>query len=76
MGLKSYNLKNYVTDANYVIQNGVYVPELNGYIKLIGGSGSAKFGFVGLNKSTGNITTFHIKTAKELSKKLPNKISY
>lgn len=36
---------------------------------LVGGPGSAKFDFVGLNKATGNIKTFHIKTAKELSKK-------
>ncbi|MGJ0909004.1 hypothetical protein [Clostridium botulinum] len=68
----SYNIKNYIDDANYVIKNGQYVPELNGYVKLIGGKGSAKYGFVGLNRATGNITTFHIKTASELSKKAPS----
>lgn len=54
------------------MEKGVFVPELNGYVKLIGGKGSAKYGFVGLNQATGNITTFHIKTAKELSKKAPS----
>ncbi|MGL6129974.1 RHS repeat domain-containing protein [Chryseobacterium artocarpi] len=76
LGNTSYNLKNYVNDANHVINTGVYIPELNGYIKLIGGSGSAKFAFVGLNRANGNITTFHIKTAKELSKKIPHIINH
>ncbi|WP_271749827.1 ribonuclease YeeF family protein [Bacillus paralicheniformis] len=72
MGKKQYNLKNYLEDANYVIKNGKYVPELNGYVKLIGGKGSAKYGFVGLNRNTGHITTFHVKTVKELAKKAPS----
>jgi len=37
MGKSQYNLKNYLNDANHVIQTGQYVPELNGYVKLIGG---------------------------------------
>ncbi len=68
LGRKSYNLTNYLDDANHVIRNGTFVPELNGYVRLIGGQGSAKYGFVGLNQATGNITTFHIKTAKWLSR--------
>jgi hypothetical protein len=76
LGETSYNLKNYVTDANFVIKNGTYVPDLNGYVRLIGGQGSAKFGFVGLNRATGNITTFHIKTAQELAKKAPGIFGY
>lgn len=71
MGKNQYNLKNYLEDANHVIRNG-YVPELNGYVKLIGGKGSTKYGFVGLDRNIGKITTFHIKTAKELSKKAPS----
>ncbi|NMH87390.1 RHS repeat domain-containing protein [Flavivirga algicola] len=47
LGKKSYNLTNYLDDANHVIKNGTFVPELNGYVRLIGGQGSAKFGFVG-----------------------------
>lgn len=76
LGKNSYNLKNYVNDANFIVKNGTYVPELNGYIRFIGGQGSAKFGFVGLNRFTGNITTFHIKTAKELAKKVPTMFGY
>lgn len=45
---------------------------MNGYIKLIGGEGSAKYGFVGLDRHTGNITTFHVKSVKELSIKAPS----
>ena len=67
----SYNLKEYVEDANHVLRNGTYVPEMRAYVQLIGGKGSAKYAFVGLNKS-GEITTFHIKTAKELAKKAPS----
>jgi hypothetical protein len=76
LGKSSYNLRNYLDDANNIIKNGTYVPELNGYVRLIGGQGSAKYGFVGMNRATGNITTFHIKTAKELSKKAPGMFGY
>ncbi|WP_144461607.1 T7SS effector LXG polymorphic toxin [Bacillus pumilus] len=72
MGKNQYNIKNYLKDANHVIHKGRYVPELNGYVRLIGGKGSAKYGFVGLDRKTGNITTFHIKSVKELSKKAPS----
>ena len=71
LGKSSYNLKNYVADANHVITSGTFVPQLNGYIKLIGGPGNAKFGFVGINRATGQITTFHIKSVKELAKAAP-----
>ncbi|OIN56677.1 hypothetical protein BLX24_23920 [Arsenicibacter rosenii] len=76
LGKTSYNLKNYLDDANFIIKNGTFVPEMNGYVRLIGGQGSAKFGFVGLNRSTGNITTFHIKTAQELARKAPGLFEY
>ncbi|WP_169055905.1 T7SS effector LXG polymorphic toxin [Bacillus pumilus] len=72
MGKNQYNIKNYLKDANHVIHKGRYAPELNGYVRLIGGKGSAKYGFVGLDRKTGNITTFHIKSVKELSKKAPS----
>ncbi|GAB2204982.1 hypothetical protein ROS1_17980 [Roseibium sp. ROS1] len=41
-GKTSYNMKNYLDDAHHTIQTGTYVPELNGFVKLIGGQGSAK----------------------------------
>ncbi len=68
----SYNLKDYINDANYVIRNGQYVPEINGYVKFIGGQGSVKYAFVGLDRKTGNITTLHIKSVSELSRKAPS----
>ncbi len=76
LGKNSYNLSNYVNDENFIIKNGIFIPEMNGYIRLIGGQGSTKFGFVGLDRTTGNITTFHIKTAQELAKKAPNMFGY
>ena len=72
MNKTSYSLKNYLDDANHIVKNGQYTSELNGYVKLIGSTGSAKYGFVGINNATGKITTFHVKTAKELSKKAPS----
>ena len=72
MGKNSYNLKEYIKDANHVISKGSYVPELNAYVKLIGGKGSAKYAFVGLDETSGNITTFHVKTVSELIKKAPS----
>lgn len=43
--------------------------ELNGYVKLVGGKGSAKFAFTGMKNGGTNISTFHIKSAKEIAKK-------
>jgi|GEM_PF-3747205 len=71
-GRKSYNLKDYLNDANHVIKNGTFVPEMNGYVRLIGGQGSAKYGFVGLDRATGGITTFHTKSVSELARKAPS----
>ena len=68
LGKSSYSSANYLTDANHVIQNGTYVQELNGYVKFISGQ---KYGFVGLDRATGDITTFHIKTVSELIKNAP-----
>ncbi|WP_214055440.1 RHS repeat domain-containing protein, partial [Photorhabdus caribbeanensis] len=69
---KSYNLKDYINDANHVIEHGKYVPEMNGYAKFIGGQGSAKYAFVGLDRKTGHITTLHVKSVSELSRKAPS----
>ena len=72
LGRKSYNLANYLDDANHVIRNGEWVPEMNGYVRLVGGEGSAKAAFVGVNRTSGNITTFHIKSVQELSRRAPS----
>lgn len=71
LGKTEYNIKDYIDDANNVIKNGTWVPERNAYVLLIGGRGSAKAAFVGLNQA-GNITTFHIKSVKELAKIAPS----
>ncbi|WP_241234761.1 LXG domain-containing protein [Enterococcus mundtii] len=67
-----YSIVEYLRDANHVIKEGQFVPEMNGYIKLVGGEGSAKYAFVGLDRTTGNITTLHLKSVKELIKKAPS----
>jgi hypothetical protein len=72
MGRTSYNLRNYLDDANHVITNGTWVPELNGYVSLVGGQGSAKAAFVGIDRAGGHITTFHIKSVSELSRSAPS----
>ena len=69
LGKKSYTMSEYLTDANYIINNGKYTSELNGYVKFMAGK---KYGFVGIDRVTGNITTFHIKTVEELSRKAPS----
>ena len=71
-GKHSYNIKDYIEDANHVIAAGRHVPELNGFVKLIGGTGSAKYAFVGIDRTSGAISTFHIKTVSELAKKAPS----
>lgn len=61
LGKSNYSITDYLNDANHVITNGQFVSEMNGYIK-----------FVGLDRATGNITTLHLKSVKELSKKAPS----
>ncbi len=70
-GKSTYNLKNYVEDANWIIKNGEYSKELNGYFYFMGNSskGESLFGFVGLKNSGLNISTFHVKSASQLGLK-------
>lgn len=53
----------YVDAANYVIENGVYIPRQNAYVKFYGMNGGANFAFVGLSHCHSFITTFHLKHA-------------
>ena len=69
LGESPYSSAQYLNDANHVIQNGTYIPELNGYVRFMGGQ---KYGFVGLDRATSDITTFHIKTVSELIKRAPS----
>lgn len=68
----NYTITDYLNDANHVIKEGQFVLEMNGYVKLVGGEGGAKYAFVGLDRVTGNITTLHLKSVKELTKKAPS----
>lgn len=68
-GKTNYSIDDYLSDANYIITNGSYAPELNGYVSFMSGD---KYGFIGLDRATGDITTFHIKTVSELMKKVPS----
>ena len=74
LGRTSYSIKDYIEDANHVIKTGRWVPEMNGYVKIVGGSGkSTKAAFVGVRRDNTNVvTTFHIKSVKEISKKSPS----
>ena len=69
LGDSNYSIDKYLDDANYIINNGTYAPELNGYVSFMSGK---KDGFVGLDRTTGDITTFHIKNISELIKKAPS----
>lgn len=64
-----YTLGDYLSDANYIINNGQYSSDLNGYVSFMKND---NYGFVGLDRNTGNITTFHIKKVSELIKKAPD----
>jgi RHS repeat-associated protein len=72
LGKNSYNLKNYLDDANHIVRHGTFVPEMNGFVVLVGGTGSAKVGFVGLSRELDRITTFGIRTVKEIAEKAPS----
>lgn len=69
LGESNYSVDKYLDDANYIINNGTYAPELNGYVSFMSGK---KYGFVGLDRTTGDITTFHIKNVYELINKAPS----
>ena len=51
----------YVDAANYVIQNGEYIPRQNAYVKFYGMNGHANYAFVGMTRDHMYITTFHLK---------------
>ena len=74
-GKDTYNLKEYMLDANHVIKNGQFVPELNGYVKIIGSAGNrgkAHAAFVGMKSGGKNISTFHMKSVSEIARKAPS----
>jgi hypothetical protein len=71
-GFKNYSVQDYVNDANLVIKNGTYVPELNAYVTIAGGRGTAKGLIAGLDRVTKEITTLHLKPVSFLEKRAPS----
>ena len=69
---RDYNIDQYIDDANFVIKNGIYVPELNAYVKIPVGIGTARAPFVGLDRLTNEITTFHLKPVSYLERRAPS----
>jgi filamentous hemagglutinin len=55
-----------------VIRYGTFVPEMNGFVRVIGGPGSAKAAFVGVSREFNRITTFGIRTVEEIAAKAPS----
>jgi RHS repeat-associated protein len=72
LGKDAYSFGQYMQDANHVLKTGNFSSELNGSVKLLGGQGEAKAGFVGLTRSGDAITTFHVKTVEQISEKAPS----
>ncbi len=60
--------KEYAKGAKYVRKNGIYVKEMNGYIKFFGAGGKANYAFVGVTKNGFNVTTFGIRKVSHLIK--------
>jgi len=63
-------IKDFLANANYVIEIGEYISEMNGYIRLLGGIGQAKAAFVGLGRTTGKITIFGSRFVAKLLRRL------
>jgi uncharacterized protein RhaS with RHS repeats len=72
LGHDNYTLEQYVADANSVIRNGTFTPELNAYVAIPGGVGSAKGLLVGVDRATGEITTMHLKPISFFENKAPS----
>jgi hypothetical protein len=72
LGHENYSLGQYIQDANAVIRNGIYIPELNAYVSIPGGIGSAKGLMVGIDRATGEITTMPMKPIPWFETKAPS----
>jgi len=68
-GLYSNSLE-YQKGAQYVINNGKYIKQMNGYIRFFGSGGKANYAFVGMNNA-GKIVTYGVRGISSLSKVIP-----
>ena len=72
-GFEKYTVEDYVRDANLVIKNGVYSPELNAYVAVAGGRGGAKAIIAGLDRvNTNQLTTLHLKDVSFIESRAPS----
>ena len=72
LSLSNYTVGQYVSDANSVIRNGIFTPELNAYVSIPGGIGGAKGLIAGVDRATGEITTLHLKSISFFQRKAPS----
>ena len=72
LGFKNYSVEKYINDANLVIKNGRYAPELHAYVAVAGGKGYAKAIIAGLDRATNEITTLYLKRVSYLERKTPS----
>ncbi|WP_159245401.1 RHS repeat-associated core domain-containing protein [Tenacibaculum maritimum] len=72
-GRNIYNYKQYISEANHIIKNGTFLPQKNAYVKFMSGyGGKARFGYVGLDRATGSITTYHTKSLSDIVRIAPD----
>lgn len=75
-GRNIYNYKQYISEANHIIKNGTFLPQKNAYVKFMSTyGGKARFGYVGLDRATGSITTYHTKSLSDLVRIAPDVFS-
>lgn len=72
LGRENYTVSGYVDDANWVVGTGAFSPELNAYVRFVGGVGQAKAVVVGLDRATGNLTTMHLKPISFIEQRAPS----
>ena len=59
------NASEYAKGAKYVIKNGQYVKELNGFVRFIGTQGKANYAFVGM-KAGGRVATYGVRSVASM----------
>ncbi len=70
-GRVTYDLADYLVDANRLMKSGRYVEEVNGYVQPIKGAIPAQVEFLGLDATKLRITTFHPKDLADFYERVP-----
>lgn len=72
-----YSVNDFLVDAQSVIANGEYVPEINAYVEYYGWDGKyTEYLVVGLTQDGKNITTLYVSSINKLAKKAPGYFHY